>query len=96
VKDAAKGIVAAIEHYDDMPSVVNLATGQEVSIKTIVNMICKAAGFTGKVSYDSLKPDGQPRRCVDITRAIKYLKWHPIMPLKDGVAEMVKKYAYPN
>ena len=90
VNDAARGIVAAIEHYDSMPNVVNLATGVEVSIKAIVKIICKAAGFKGKVAYDILKPDGQPRRRVDITKAIKHLKWHPIMPLRDGIREIIQ------
>jgi GDP-L-fucose synthase len=68
VEDAAEGIIAAAENYDKaMP--VNLGTGKEITISSLVELIVKLTEFKGQIIWDSSKPDGQPRRCLDVTRA---------------------------
>jgi GDP-L-fucose synthase len=68
VEDAAEGIVLAAEHYNK-PEPVNIGAGFEITIKDLVNLIKELSGFKGKLVWDSTKPDGQPRRMLDITRA---------------------------
>lgn len=68
VEDAAEGIILAAEHYNKSDP-VNLGSGMEISIKKLVKLVCKLAGFDGKIVWDKTKPDGQPRRMLDVTRA---------------------------
>jgi GDP-L-fucose synthase len=70
VEDCAEGIVSAMENYNS-PEPVNLGTGQEIKIKDLVVLIASLMGYSGKIVFDSSKPDGQPRRCLDITKAQK-------------------------
>ena len=68
VEDAAEGILRAAKHYEgSLP--VNLGTGEEVTISNLATMIAKEAGFTGQIEWDTTKPNGQPRRCLDVSRA---------------------------
>jgi GDP-L-fucose synthase len=69
--DAAEGIVLAAEHYDE-PEPVNLGAGFEISIRELAEMIADQCGFTGRLEWDETKPDGQPRRCLDTTRAKRF------------------------
>jgi GDP-L-fucose synthase len=66
--DAAEGIVLATEHYDG-PEPVNIGAGFEITIKALAEKIVELTGFKGQIRWDSTQPDGQPRRCLDITRA---------------------------
>ncbi len=68
VEDAANGIILATEQYND-PDAVNLGTGREIKIADLVHLIGNLMGFTGEIRWDTSKPDGQPRRCLDTTRA---------------------------
>ncbi len=68
VDDAAQGIIMAAEHYDDAEP-VNLGATDELAIKDLAELIAQLVGFEGELAWDSSKPDGQPRRCVDTTRA---------------------------
>lgn len=69
--DAAEGIVLATEKYDgEQP--VNIGAGSEITIKDLVEKIAKLTGFSGEIRWDPTKPDGQPRRCLDTTRAKEY------------------------
>ncbi len=68
VDDAAEGILAAAEKYDK-PAPVNLGTGKEITIRELVETVASLTGFKGKIVWDTTKPDGQPRRCLDVTRA---------------------------
>ena len=68
VDDAAEGIVLAAEKYDG-PEPVNLGTGQEITIRELVELIAEVTGFTGEIRWDPTKPDGQPRRALDTSRA---------------------------
>ena len=68
VEDAAEGIVLAAEHHDDCDP-VNLGSGMEIRIRDLVQMIAKATGFDGELVWDASQPDGQPRRCLDTSKA---------------------------
>jgi GDP-L-fucose synthase len=68
VEDAAQGIVTATELYND-PDPVNLGTGREITIHDLVGLIARLTGFGGEIRWDTTKPDGQPRRCLDTSRA---------------------------
>lgn len=88
VDDAAAGIVAATLRIDT-PDPINLGTGREISIRDLVELIAKLCEFNGKIEWDATKPDGQPRRCLDITRANTRLGWQPQMPLEDGLRQTI-------
>jgi GDP-L-fucose synthase len=68
VEDAARGILLATEKYDK-PDPVNLGSGEEITIKELVNLVTELTGFNGNVIWDTSKPDGQPRRCLATNRA---------------------------
>jgi len=68
VEDAAEGILLAVEKYDK-PDPVNLGVGKEITIRDLVYLIAKLTVYTGKLLWDTTKPDGQPRRCLDASKA---------------------------
>src|SRR5207302_4358475 len=72
VEDAARGIVAAAEKLESSEP-VNLGSGNEITIRALVELIVKPTGFQGEIVYDATRPDGQPRRCLDVTRAQQLL-----------------------
>lgn len=88
VRDCAEGIVQAASRYDGAPP-VNLGTGQEISILALTEMIARLTGFRGAVDWDESKPDGQPRRRVDASRARTLLGWEAHVPLEDGLRETI-------
>ena len=89
VDDAAEGIVLAAELLED-PVPVNLGTDHEVSIRETVEHIARLTGFTGELRWDPTKPDGQPRRRVDASRAEQLLGWRATMPFDEGLARTVE------
>jgi GDP-L-fucose synthase len=89
VDDAAEGIVLAAELLDD-PDPVNLGTDREISIRETVEHIARLTGFTGELRWDPTKPDGQPRRRVDTSRAERLLGWHASMPFDEGLARTIE------
>jgi GDP-L-fucose synthase len=88
VDDCAEGIVLATENYDN-PEPVNLGSGTEITIKELVAEIAQATGFEGDITWDSTKPDGQPRRCLDTTRAKERFGFEASTTFADGLAETV-------
>jgi len=84
VEDAAEGVVRAAERMDD-PQPINLGTGQENTIKALVQLIARLCDFQGHIEWDASKPDGQPRRCLDTSRAQKLLDWQAQTSLEDGL-----------
>lgn len=90
VEDAAEGIVKAIPHSD--PSPINLGIGKEISIKELVYLICELTSFSGKVIWDTTKPDGQPRRCLDVYRARRAFGFNARTTLEEGLEKTVKWY----
>lgn len=90
VRDAAQGIVLAAEQYDS-PEPVNLGSGEEISIRHLAEMIANLCGFTGEIRFDPSRPDGQPRRCLDVSRA-KLFGFRAQTTLRDGLAETIAWY----
>lgn len=92
VEDAAEAIVLAAEHYDgDQP--VNIGTGEEISIKDLAELIARETGFTGEIRWDSGKPDGQPRRCLDVRKAREYFGFEARVSLQEGLRRTIAWYA---
>jgi GDP-L-fucose synthase len=89
VEDAAEGIVRAAEKMED-PLPINLGGGIEIPIRDLVGQIATACGYAGKITWDTTKPDGQPRRALDISRARELLGWEPKQPFDAGLAETVR------
>jgi len=87
-EDAAEGILLAAERYDG-PLPVNLGSGQEISIRDLAAMIVAETGFTGRVVWDTTKPNGQPRRCLDVSRARELFGFEARIPLREGIAKTV-------
>jgi GDP-L-fucose synthase len=91
VDDAAEGIVLAALRYDQ-PEPVNLGTGEEVSIKHLAELIGEATGYEGEIVWDTTKPNGQPRRKLDTTRAKELFGFEAKTPFREGVARTVAWY----
>jgi GDP-L-fucose synthase len=89
VDDAAEGIIRATELMDD-PTPINLGTQMEITIKDLVELIAKLTGFKGEIKWDSSKPDGQPRRCLDTSRAKKLLKWQAQVGFEEGLKRTIE------
>jgi nucleoside-diphosphate-sugar epimerase len=88
VEDCAEGIVQATLKYNGSEP-VNLGSGKEISIKNLVNLICSLCEFKGKIEWDVSKPDGQPRRCLDTSRAKKYFDWQSETDFKEGLKNTI-------
>jgi len=88
VEDAAEGIVLATERYNGKEP-VNLGTGQEISIRDLAQMIAEQVGFSGSIVWDTTKPNGQPRRCLDVTRAKALFGFQAEYRLRDGIPKTV-------
>ncbi|MBM4398769.1 MAG: GDP-L-fucose synthase [Candidatus Cloacimonetes bacterium] len=91
VEDAAEGIVLATEHYNGAEP-VNLGAGSEISIGELVSLIVKLTGFRGEILWDDTKPDGQPRRLLDTTRAEKYFGFKAKMDIEEGLRNTLDWY----
>jgi len=91
VEDAAEGIVLATERYDK-PDPVNLGAGFEISISDLVQLIAKLTGFTGTITWDTTKPDGQPRRCLDTSRAEQEFGFKATTPFEAGLRKTIEWY----
>lgn len=91
VDDAAQGILLAAEHYDDGDP-VNLGADRELPIRDLVGTICEAVGFEGEVRWDTSKPDGQPRRGVDGSRAAERFGFKAQTSFDDGLRQTVAWY----
>ncbi|MBI2063885.1 MAG: GDP-L-fucose synthase [Candidatus Yanofskybacteria bacterium] len=92
VEDAAEGIILATERYDK-PDPVNLGSGMEISIKDLVKLICQLSGYKGKVIWDKTKPDGQPRRMLDVSRAKKEFGFKAKTDFHRGLKKIIEWYA---
>jgi GDP-L-fucose synthase len=91
VKDAAEGIVRAAERYNgDEP--VNLGSGREISIKDLTLTIARLTGFQGELRFDPTKPNGQPRRQLDVTRAKAYFGFEAETSFEDGLRQTIEWY----
>ncbi len=91
VADAAEGILLATEHYDG-PEPVNIGAGSEITIKDLAGKIAELTGFQGEIRWDPSKPDGQPRRCLDVTKARERFGFEARTPLDVGLRETIDWY----
>jgi GDP-L-fucose synthase len=95
VDDCAEGILAAMFRYDS-PEPINLGTGREVTVKDLTHLVAKLARFEGTIVWDTTKPDGQPRRCLDVTRAREELGFIAKTSLEEGLAKTIEWYERTN
>jgi GDP-L-fucose synthase len=91
VDDAAEGIVLATEHYDGREP-INLGSGEEISIRDLVGLIARETGFSGEVIWDATRPDGQPRRSLDVSRAAEALGFRARTAFIDGLRRTIDWY----
>ena len=91
VEDAAEGIITAAEKYN-RPEPVNLGSGHEISIKALAEMIVRHTGYAGKIAWQTDKPNGQPRRGLDVSRAREYFGWEARTPFEEGIRRTIKWY----
>ncbi len=91
VDDAAEGIVLAAERYDN-PDPVNLGTGREITIRDLVTTIARLTSFTGDITWDDTKPDGQPRRALDTSRARDRFGFQAATSFEDGLRATIAWY----
>jgi len=91
VEDGAEGILLAAEKYDK-PDPVNLGTGKEITIRELSSLVAELAGFSGRIVYDTTRPDGQPRRCLDTTRAKQEFGFEAKTDLREGLRRTIEWY----
>ena len=91
VEDCAEGIIAAAERYDK-PEPVNLGCGREILIHDLVEKIADLTGFRGRIVWDASKPNGQPRRCLDVSRANREFGFRARTSFEDGLRKTVEWY----
>jgi GDP-L-fucose synthase len=91
VDDAARGIILATERYNK-PDPVNLGSGTEITIHDLVGLIQELTGFSGDIHWDTAKPDGQPKRRLDVSRAKQEFGFEAQMPFKKGLKKTIEWY----
>ena len=89
VEDCAEGLIAALEQYDS-PEPVNLGSGNEITIRELTSLVARLCNFKGRIVWDPSKPDGQPRRCLDVSRAREAFGFVAQTPLEEGLARTVE------
>jgi len=89
VEDAADAILLATERYDK-PEAVNIGTGSEITARELAGLIARLTGFAGRIEWDSTKPDGQPRRCLDTSRPLQEFGFRARTPLEQGLRSTVR------
>ncbi|MGY1716387.1 GDP-L-fucose synthase family protein [Geodermatophilus sp. SYSU D01106] len=90
VDDLARACVHLLEHYDE-PEPVNIGVGEDLSIREIAEMVAEVVGFQGDLVFDTTKPDGTPRKLLDVSK-IRGLGWEPRIPLREGLVETYRWY----
>jgi GDP-L-fucose synthase len=91
VTDAAEGVVRAAERLNE-PVPINLGTGHEITMRDLAEEIVRLTGFKGGILWDRSRPDGQPRRCLDTSRARDRLGWTPMVGLREGLSRTIEWY----
>lgn len=91
VDDAAEGILLATEHYDK-PEPVNIGAGFEITVRELAELIARLASFKGQIRWDTSKPDGQPRRRLDTSRAEKEFGFRSQVPFEEGLRRTIEWY----
>jgi GDP-L-fucose synthase len=85
VDDLASACLFLLEKYDS-PEIINVGSGEDISIRDLAELISDVVGFDGEFAWDTTKPDGTPRKLLDITK-LRNLGWQPSIPLRDGIAQ---------
>src|SRR5437762_2395461 len=85
VDDLASACLLLLEKYDS-PEIVNIGCGEDITVRELAELICDVVGFNGELVCDATKPDGTPRKLLDITK-IRALSWQPTIPLRQGIAQ---------
>ena len=88
VEDCAEGLVRSLEKYDS-PEPMNLGSGREITIKDLTELIARLCRFDGQIVWDSTKPDGQPRRCLDVSRAKQAIGFTAQTKLEEGLEKTI-------
>jgi GDP-L-fucose synthase len=83
IDDVASACLFLLEKYDS-PEIINVGCGEDISIRELAELICDIVGFNGELAWDATKPDGTPRKLLDITK-LKNLSWQPRITLRDGI-----------
>ena len=91
VEDCAEGIVLSMEKYES-PEPMNLGSGREISIRELTEMVAKLCRFEGQITWDTGKPDGQPRRCLDVSRAKQEINFTANTSLEEGLKRTIEWY----
>jgi GDP-L-fucose synthase len=91
VEDAARGIVAALRYYNGAEP-VNLGSGMEISMRALIEIIAEYTGFRGKLVWDTSKPNGQPRRCLDTSRAEQEFGFRATTDFREGLKHTIEWY----
>jgi GDP-L-fucose synthase len=90
VDDLADACLHLMRAYED-PAIINIGVGEDISIRELAELIGRIAGFSGSIVYDDTKPDGMPRKLLDISR-LKRQGWAPKIPLEDGIRQTYQWY----
>ncbi|PYJ68959.1 MAG: GDP-fucose synthetase, partial [Verrucomicrobia bacterium] len=85
VDDLASACLLLLEKYDS-PELINVGCGEDISIRELAELICDLVGFDGELAWDTTKPDGTPRKLLDVAKLCG-LGWRPIIPLREGIAQ---------
>jgi GDP-L-fucose synthase len=91
VEDAAEGILLATEQYDKADP-VNLGSGMEISIRDLATMVARMTGFTGRINWDTSQPNGQPRRCLEVSKAEREFGFRAATPFEVGLRKTIDWY----
>jgi GDP-L-fucose synthase len=84
VDDLASACLLLLEKYDS-PEIINVGCGEDIAIRELAELICDVIGFDGELAWDTTKPDGTPRKLLDVSK-IRALGWKPAITLRDGIA----------
>ncbi|MFL6541334.1 MAG: GDP-L-fucose synthase family protein [Chthoniobacterales bacterium] len=97
VDDMADACLFLLKNYDS-PEIINVGCGEDISIRDLAELVCDVVGFEGELTFDASKPDGTPRKLLDISK-LKSLGWEPKIPLREGIAStyewFLERYAAP-
>src|SRR5438309_5443325 len=85
VDDLAAACLLLLQKYDS-PEIINVGCGEDVSIRELAELICDVVGFDGELAWDTTKPEGTPRKLLDVSK-IRALSWQPTIPLRQGIAQ---------
>ena len=88
VDDLASACLFLLQNYDS-PEIINVGWGEDISIRELAELICEIVGFDGELAWDTSKPDGTPRKLLDVSK-LRNLGWQPSITLREGIAGTYK------